>query len=226
MEKIKYVCIDSNYSGFTVGKIYEGYQFGASKIVADNGFEFVNLSIDDMYSEYGIYLVPLKHINFMIKCTASIYSSIRVGKYYFVNIYGEIITGDRIVYSTNIECQDYQKWYKRCNRKNCAFELIKDYTIYKNGGEEDEVTIVFAQFEGMDSVNVFENKEGSLLTKETKIRVVCGCRELDACVVSSIKIKRKYVIDLVKAVCRDNPGETMPIIGVYKQVTREELVEL
>ena len=225
MEKIKYVCIDSNYSGFTVGKIYEGYQFGASKIVADNGFEFVNLSIDDMYSEYGIYLVPLKHINFMIKCTASIYSSIRVGKYYFVNIYGEIITGDRIVYSTNIECQDYQKWYKRCNRKNCAFELIKDYTIYKNGGEEDEVTIVFARFEGMERIDVFENKEGSLIPSKTKVRVNSNRGEFDAYVVSSIKIKRKYIKDLANVYGYDS-AELMPVIGVYKQIVKEELVEL
>lgn len=229
MEKIKYVCIENKTRNncFTAGKIYEGYPEGMSCIVDDLGYEYNSLTIERMKNY--VILEPLEDIDFMIKCTESDDDDrFRVGEYYFIDSNKRLIGDSSGFYVGHDRNESFQKWYEKCNWSNYAFELIKDYTVYKDYAvdEEDEVTIVFAQFEGMDSVNVFENKEGSLFTKGTKIRVVCGCRELDACVVSSIKIKRKYVIDLVKAVCRDNPGETMPIIGVYKQVTREELVEL
>lgn len=225
MEKIKCVCIRSNNNDFTVGKIYEAYPEGASHIVDDRGLEYNSLSLDVLKSYYEF--VPLKDVDFMIECTESDDDRFNIGEYYFVGS-DRCIIGDSFISVNHDRNESYQEWYEKCHWSNYAFKLIKDYTVYKDYAvdEEGEATIVFAQFEGMDSVNVFENKEGSLFTKGTKIRVVCGCRELDACVVSSIKIKRKYVIDLVKAVCRDNPGETMPIIGVYKQVTREKLVEL
>lgn len=226
MKKIIYVCIKSNNSDFTVGKIYEAYPEGASHIVDNRGFEYNTLSLDILKPYYDF--IPLKDVDFMIKCTESDDDRFRVGEYYFIDSNKRLIGDSSGFYVNHDRNESYQEWYEKCHWSNYAFKLIKDYTVYKDYvvDEEGEATIVFAQFEGMDSVNVFENKEGSLFAKGTKIRVVCGCRELDACVVSSIKIKRKYVIDLVKAVCRDNPGETMPIIGVYKQVTREELVEL
>lgn len=226
MKKIKYVCIKSCNNDFTVGKIYEAHPEGVSYIVDNYGLEYRSLSIDILRPYYNF--VPLKDIDFMIECTESDDDRFRVGEYYFIDSNKRLIGDSSGFYVNHDRNESYQEWYEKCHWSNYAFKLIKDYTVYKDYAvdEEGEATIVFAQFEGMDSVNVFENKEGSLFTKGTKIRVVCGCRELDACVVSSIKIKRKYVIDLVKAVCRDNPGETMPIIGVYKQVTREELVEL
>lgn len=225
MEKIKYVCIKSYSNDFTVGKIYEAYPKGASHIVDNSGFEYDGLSLDIMKSCYEF--VPLKDVDFMIKCTRSDDERFNIGEYYFIDGDRHII-GDTLISVNHDRNESCQEWYENCSWSNYAFELIKDYTVYKGYAvdEENEVAIVFAQFEGMDSINVFENKEGSLFTKGTKIRVVCGCRKLDACVVSSIRIKKKYVKDLVRAVCRDNPGEAMPIVGVYKQVTREELVEL
>lgn len=65
MEKIKYVCVgykrDERY--FTIGNVYEGYPEGGSHMIADDGFEYNNLSVDELGVWYDFK--PLEEVKYI-----------------------------------------------------------------------------------------------------------------------------------------------------------------
>ena len=88
------------------------------------------------------------------------------------------------------------------------------------------INVTFVKHDGMDKVFAFENKSDKRLREGDRVCVDTIRGEQDATVVSSVKIQKKYLKYLMKAICGEYITNLKPVIGVYKEVKKETLIKL
>lgn len=240
MEKIKYVYVSKNGDeikdlDFTVGKIYEAYPTGKSRIKDDNGFVY-NLTVSLFFN---LQFEPLENVAFMVECTKSRNGRFIKGEKYFVGIETTIYK-QPFKYSLKNLCEEktisYEEWYNECEWHDCEFKLLVDYTNKDYTDKKEElVNIIFTKISG--EVCICENPSDNLLEEGTKIRTpyfpinhygnninkvsVIGYW-IDSTVISSIKIERKYLPNLINIFCKEVSFKK--ITGVYEVVQEEKLI--
>ena len=245
-EKIKFMCVENIGDNFTVGKIYEGYEKGASYLISDDGYVFDRTSVNQFeYSEF----IPLRDIAFVIRCTETQDDRFKIGELYFVLKDG-VIYGDSMGFS-NRNFKTYEDWYNQCGWNDYSFDLVENYTdkeenkmdnLEKAGvvkGIKEEsiknvfkaitdksgkiilhpvkmVNLCFVQHDNNDKIYVFENPSDKRLKAGTKVKVDTKYGGKDATVIASIKLQKKYLKELMLAFTGSRKTELKKVLGYYK----------
>lgn len=87
------------------------------------------------------------------------------------------------------------------------------------------VNVSFVKFDDNDKLYIFENPSDERLKEGDKVLVYTSLGQSTATVYTSLKIQHKYLRSLMKVIGADH-SKLKRIAGVYKQVTREEVVLL
>lgn len=78
------------------------------------------------------------------------------------------------------------------------------------------VNVCFVKHDGCNEIYAFNNPSDERLAMGTRVRVNTVFGEQDATVVSSIKIQKKYIPDLMFAMCGKRIDKLKNVVGVYK----------
>ena len=237
---------NGDYSSFTKGKIYECYETGDSYLKDDNGYVYNCLSIYEFVDNelfplrdiaFVIRCTETQDNRFKI---GELYFVLKDG-----TIYGDLIDFrirnfktyedwyDQCVWNDysfdlvedytdkeenkmdNLEKAGFIKGIKEESIKN-VFKAVTDKSGKIILQPVKMVNLCFVQHDNSDKIYVFENPSDKRLKAGTKVKVDTKYGEKDATVVSSIKLQKKYLKELMLIFTGSYKTGLKKVLGYYK----------